>query len=194
MEQNINQLIGILLRAEENEIPTEVIIDSVIAYDVACVLSDELGKDFEDIGCEFEELLDTEDILGVSVDFFRGKSIYFLQPVISDDGETLRDEVAEEVYIHEDVFNLIDTKKFDGDIILMEEIEEEVSEFAEELEEYFEDATSDLIEDIHDGVIDEDFCIHCAIKEALQNAYSEGYKDTQMALRDILDENIERME
>lgn len=193
MEQNINELVGLFLKAEENEIPIELIIDSDTAYDVACILRDELDKNFEDIGCEFEELLETRYILGVSVDFFRGKSIYFLQPVIASNGETLCDEVAEEVYIHEDVFECIDTDKFTGDIILLEEIEED-SELAEELEEYFEDATSDLIENIHDGSVDEDFCIHCAIKDALRESYLEGYKKSQEVLRDALNENLESME
>lgn len=194
MEQNIDKLVGLFLQAEEMEESIEVIIDSEIAYEIATKLYDELDKNFEtEEDNEFENLLIEEDILGVSMYMLNGESVYFLEPVFNDKGITLYGE-SDKYFIHEDVIDIIDTDRLYGEIIIIEEEIETETDIADELEEVFDDISNDLVDEISECIDEEDYCVHCAIKERLSEVYLIGYKKAQEMMRDALTENLENME
>ena len=68
----VNEIVGLLLEAEEQEVNLEVILDSDLAYDVAKELQYTFGKKFcMDSEDDFEIDLSENDILGVAVSVYK---------------------------------------------------------------------------------------------------------------------------
>ena len=193
-KEKVDILTEILLEAEENHESVELILDADLAFDVAVTLQDELGKRFceED---EFDYLLEHSDILSLAITRDEFGTLYFLSEAIYE-GITLESE-ADTFYIHENVYDKLDTDRLMGDIIVLKESDDEDLEgeygMKAKLDEMFEDIVSDMIDEIQEIEYEDDFCLHCSLKEAVQRGYIQGYKMAQTMLRNALDENLENM-
>ena len=193
----VDKLVGIMLQAEENHESVEIIGDADLIYDIAVELQDELGKRFyqeceED---EFDYLLEHSDILSLAITRDEFGALYFLSEAIYE-GITLESE-ADTFYIHENVYDKLDTDRLIGDVIILKEFndsegEEETMEA--ELDEMFEDIVSDMIDEIKEIECEDDFCLHCSLKEAVQRGYIEGYKKSMEMMRNALNENLNNMQ
>ena len=191
----VDKLVGIMLEAEENHESVEIIGDTDLIYDVAVTLQDELGKRFceED---EFDYLLEHSDILSLAITRDEFGALYFLSEAIYE-GVTLESE-ADTFYIHENVYDKLDTDRLIGDVVILKEIDDKYLEGDEdsmeaELYEIFEDIVSDMIDEIQEIECEEDFCLHCSLKEAVQRGYVQGYRKSMEMMRNALDENLENM-
>lgn len=191
MEQKVDRLVGLFLQAELNEEAIEVIIDSETAYHVAGRLYLEFDRDFEiEEEYEFDRLLETEDILGVSMYFYEGESHYVLQSLIMSNGDTVYDE-SDKFYIHEDIIDDINAGKLSGEIVILKEDSESEED---ELGDIFDDVSNDLVDEIVECIEEDDFCMHCAIKERLSEMYLRGYKQGLKTIRDSITDSLENME
>ena len=192
----VDKLVGIMLEAEENHESVEIIGDTDLIYDVAVTLQDELGKRFceED---EFDYLLEHSDILSLAITRDEFGALYFLSEAIYE-GVTLESE-ADTFYIHENVYDKLDTDRLIGDVIILKEfnddeyLEGDEDSMEAELYEIFEDIVSDMIDEIQEIECEEDFCLHCSLKEAVQRGYVQGYRKSMEMMRNALDENLENM-
>lgn len=189
----IESLVGIMLEAEEQCKIVKIIGDTDLLYDVAVELQDELGKNFY-YECEeddFDWLLQHTDILTIS----KTRDMYFLSETVCN-GVTLENE-ADIFYIHENVFDRIDTDRLIGDIIVLKELDDsEDCDYTDSIEngieEIFEDIVDDMLDELKETNEDE-ICTHCVLKEAVQRGYVEGYRKAQEMLRNALNENLEKM-
>lgn len=196
--EKVETLVGIMLEAEEDYETVEIIGDSDLIYDVAVELQDELVKRFyyeckED---DFDYLLEHADILSISTSRDEDGILYFLSESVYN-GVTLESE-ADTFYIHENVLDKLDTDRLIGDVVILKEIDDKYLEGDEdsmeaELYEIFEDIVSDMIDEIQEIECEEDFCLHCSLKEAVQRGYVQGYRKSMEMMRNALDENLENM-
>jgi hypothetical protein len=190
--EKVEALTGLMLEAEENYEIVKIIGDADLIYDVAIELQDALGKRFY-YECEtddFDYLLEHADILSISTSRDENGILYFLSEVIYD-GVTLESE-ADTFYIHENVFDALDTDRLFGEIVLLKEYDESCEDNVEnELEETFEEIVDDAMSEI-DGCVEnnEEFCLHCIIKDSVKAGYLEGYRKAQEMLRNALNENL----
>lgn len=193
----VNEIVGLLLEAEEQEVNLQVILDSDLAYDVAKELQYTLGKEFcMDSEDDFEIDLNENDILGVAVSVYEdGEVEYFLQPVMNDDGETYGDEVSDIVFVQDEIVDCLDLDEFHCEVVILEEMEnDEVSEecnqdcdncpYNEDIDQE-EDVTEvlfdELMSSIDDLEKDENLAenifdlIFDKLDEAYDIGFSEGY-------------------
>lgn len=131
---------------------------------------------------EFEELYNT-DILLISKSYWNNKEHYSIESAYGYDHlKTI--EGQDVVFVEEDLIDSDELRKYiDCPIVTLGE-----SEYSDEdeLEELFEELTLDVLEDILENQDDEDFCLHCAIKDAIVEAYEIGRHDQiEDNLRDI---------
>ena len=186
-------LLGIFLEAEEIEEEISMILDSSIAYDLAIELKDDFGKEIFSEGTyhyDFEYLKDTYDILTLTVTFKEDKTpLYFLEETLLDDDTTIYTE-ADTFYIQEELIDIINIDRLNGDIYTMEVYEDLEHCYDEELEEdeyddeitvedELEELLQDTLEDIENGECDCDKCIYEKIMDMLLSAYYMGVEDTE---------------
>jgi hypothetical protein len=179
--ERVYRLTGLLLDAEENYESIELILDADLAYDVAVTLQDELGKDFfnESEEDDFDYLLKNHDILGITVARYDNKITYFLEEV-NYNGLTLESEM-DSYYIQDYLLDCLDLDRLHGDKYIIKEFED--SDEEDELEELFEELTCEVLQDVLDNEDCEDFCLHCAIKDAIQEAYEIGFVDGKQDMK-----------
>ena len=159
---------------------------------ISFILSNDKALEFverlETLGCkfneydtfsfkEFEELYNT-DILLISKSYWDNKEHYNLESAYGYDHlKTI--EGQDVVFIEEDLIDADELKEYiDCPIVTL--TEKEYSGDEDELDELFEELTSDLLEDIMNNQDDEDFCLHCAIKDIVTEAYEIGFRDCIM--------------
>ena len=124
---------------------------------------------------EFEELYNT-DILLISKSYWNGKEHYELESAydINDNLKTI--EGQDVVFVEDELIDSDELREYiDCPIVTLGE--SEYSEDDEELENLFEELTQEVIEAINDNMDDRDFCPHCAIKDAIIEAYEIGLHD-----------------
>lgn len=206
----VNEIVGLLLEAEEQEVNLEVILDSDLAYDVAKELQYTFGKKFcMDSEDDFEIDLSENDILGVAVSVYEdGEVEYFLQPVMNDNGETYGDEASDIVFVQDEIVDCLDLDAFDCEVVILEEMEDdEISEecfedcsncpYAEDYDEeedvvevLFDELMSsinelekdeDLVENILDLIFDK-------LSESYDMGIEDGYDIAVEEIQDTLDD------
>ena len=124
---------------------------------------------------EFEKLYNTE-ILLVSKSYWEDKEHYSLESAYGyHDLKTI--EGQDVVFVEEGLVDSDELKEhIDCPIVTLTK-----SEFSEddedELDELFEELTQEVLEDIIENQDEEDFCLHCAIKDAIIEAYEIGLHD-----------------
>ena len=123
---------------------------------------------------EFEELYNTE-ILLISKSYWNGKEHYSLESAYGYDHlKTI--EGQDVVFVEDDLISSDELKEYiDCPIVTLGE--SEYSDEDNELDELFEELTQELIENIAENMEDRDFCPHCAIKDAIIEAYEIGLHD-----------------
>jgi hypothetical protein len=193
-KDKVDKIVGLLLENEELETNCQVILDSELAYDVAKELYYKLDKPFlieeED---QFEKDLKENDILGVAVSIYEdGETLYFLQPIMNDEGETYEDEVNEALYIQDDLLDCVDVEEFRiADIYILTECDEnccdcescknkqEYSEYEREMDDYLDESIFEVHKYFADTLIehgeDEDFDFHELIDEIIYMAFFKGF-------------------
>jgi hypothetical protein len=177
-KEKVEILTGLMLRAEEENERIELILDADLAFDIAVELQCELGKRFycecdED---EFDYLLTHEDILSLTTSRDDKGILYFLSE--TKYGDITLESEADVFYIHENVFDKIDTNRLIGEIAILQECddtEEDMDE--EELDELIEELTGEVLQAIIDNQDNPEFCLHCEIKDAITEAYEIGFRD-----------------
>ncbi|MBY6838825.1 hypothetical protein [Clostridium botulinum] len=173
----MEELIGLFLEAEEFEENINIILDSNVAYELAKILKDDLEKNFfceaeendydKEIEIDFKDLLINNDILSVAVMYENGHPLYFLQEAMYE--EITAECDADTFYVQDNLLDVLDINRLNGDIVKFELEDEEVDEFEDMLEERTDDLINKLLENKD--------CVHCLIKEALEDIYYKGYND-----------------
>lgn len=125
---------------------------------------------------EFEELYNT-DILLISKSYWDNKEHYNLESAYGYDHlKTI--EGQDIVFVEEDLIDSDELKEYiECPIVTLSETEYFEDEEDDELEELFEELVSEVMEDIVETQDDEDFCLHCAIKEKITEAYEIGFRE-----------------
>ncbi|MBN1076076.1 hypothetical protein DVV91_17285 [Clostridium botulinum] len=179
----MEELIGLFLEAEEFEENINIILDSNVAYELAKILKDDLEKKFyseaeekdydKEIERDFKDLLINNDILSVAVMYENGHPLYFLQEAMYE--EITAECDADMFYVQDNLLDVLDINRLNGDIVKFElEYKDEYNE--EEVDEFeymLEEQTDELLEKI----LEDKDCVHCLIKEALEDIYYRGYND-----------------
>lgn len=132
---------------------------------------------------EFEELYNT-DILLISKSYWDNKEHYNLESAYGYDHlKTI--EGQDVIFVEDDLIDSNELKEYiDCPIVTLGK--KEYMDEDDELDELFEELTKDLIEDIAENQDNEDFCLHCSIKDAIIEAYEIGRHDQiEDNLRDI---------
>lgn len=181
----MEELIGLFLEAEEFEEDINVILDSDIAYELAKILKYDLEKKFysedKEIEKDFESLLMNNDILSVAVMYEDGYPLYFLQEAMYE--EITAECDADIFYIQDDLLDILDINRLNGDVVKFKpKYEDEYSEEMDEFEDMLEERTDELLEKI----LEDEDCVHCLIKESLENMYYEGYNDAINKMKEKL--------
>ena len=159
---------------ESNE-SVSIIADGDIIAEVGLDMLEE-GYEFVETGrSEILKMLRDNDILSIAKD----GCDYFIQEVFSEEGITLRDEVADRVYIQEDLLDCVDLEAFDGEIIY---ICEELDEAEEYIDKTLESMVEETLEDIEEFSDDNEFCPHCRLIDLVKEAFEFGY---EQALEDL---------
>jgi hypothetical protein len=177
-KEKVEILTGLMLRAEEENEIVEIIGDADLIYDIAVELQYELGKRFycecdED---EFDYLLAHEDILSLTTSRDDNGILYFLSE--TKYGDLTLESEADIFYIHENVFDKIDTDRLIGEIAILQECDDSEDDTdEEELDELFEELTGEVLQAIVDNQDNPEFCLHCEIKDAIAEAYEIGLCD-----------------
>lgn len=193
-KDKVDKIVGLLLENEEFETNCEVILDSELAYDVAKELYYKLDKYFLiEEKDQFEKDLKENDILGVALLVHGdGQAEYFLQRIMSDEGETYPDEITQVLYIQDDLLDCVDVKEFKiADIYILTECDEnccdcescknkqEYSEYEREMDDYLEESMFEVHKYFADMLIehgeDEDFDFHELIDEIIYMAFFKGF-------------------
>lgn len=123
---------------------------------------------------EFEELYNT-DILLISKSYWDDEEHYSLESAYGYDHlKTI--EGQDVVFVEEDLIDSDELKEYiDCPIVTL--TEKEYLDDEDELDDLFEELTQELIEDIVENQDEEDFCLHCTIKDAIIEAYKIGLHD-----------------
>lgn len=177
------------------ELISEIIMEAEVNTSFIADAKDIVATYFEmrDMGFEFFEentvedvleQLEENDILAITKMIDDGYVEYFVEEVFGKNGETLLDDVTEEVYVVDELADCIDFNKYENaDVILVGEDEKDYNEDVDyAVEETIENITNELIEDLNEFVDESDFCPHCAIKDSIEQAFYEGYA---MAIEDL---------
>ena len=168
-----NNLLKLFLEAEKERREISVILDSEIAYELACELKDEYDRKFNEECYPCEDLLQ-EDILSVSMYYDSDEGyVYFIENTLADNGDTLISE-SNSIYIQDELLDCLELEKLIGEkyIIKMVDDEDYANEEDEDLDELLEQITQDLLEELED----EENCIHCTIKEYLKAMVDLGFE------------------
>lgn len=182
-KQRVDKYVGVVLQAIECEQSIQLIMDSSLAYDVSKELYYIDKSKFEDYTEDmFDELLAENDILSVCVvNSSDGSVRLFLQEVFDMKGNTLPDEDSDFILIEENLLDCIDTSVYEcvvGVICESDKTDEEIVDNEEdELENLFEELVDDIMQDILDNEDNSEFCLHCCVKDVIQEAYQIGYRD-----------------
>lgn len=193
-KEKVDKLVGHLLKSEEKGIDCQLVLDSELAYDVAKELLYKFDKPFvieeED---EFEKDLKENDILGVALSVYKdGEIMYFLQPVMTDEGETYEDEITEILYIQDDLLDCVDIYQFvKADIFIIKEdsieelkcncrnCDEEYLEFAEEMDDYVDEKIADIhcyfVDKLIENEDNVEFDFSDLMDDILRIAFMEGF-------------------
>jgi len=124
---------------------------------------------------EFEELYN-EEILLISKSYSNGKEHYSLESAYGYNHlKTI--EGQDVVFVEDGVVSKDELKEYISCPIVTLGEKEYSDEEEDELEELFEELTQEAIEDIIENQDEEDFCVHCAIKDAIRESYEIGYRD-----------------
>jgi len=126
-KEKIDKIIGIILNSVENELSSNLILDSEIAYDIAKELLYKFDANFEYQDSNiFDELLEENDILSLFTTCSEdGKVRHFLGTIFDNDGMTYPDEDSDIIYIQDSLYDCIDTDVFEGQVsILVDDVEE----------------------------------------------------------------------
>lgn len=179
----MEELIGLFLEAEEFEENINIILDSNVAYELAKILKDDLEKKFyseaeekdydKEIERDFKDLLINNDILSVAVIYEGGYALYFLQEAMYE--EITAECDADIFYVQDDLLDILDINRLNGDIVKFElEYEDEYNE--EKMDE-FEDMLEEQTDELLEKILEDKDCVHCLIKESLEDMYYRGYND-----------------
>ncbi|OSA92840.1 UNVERIFIED_ORG: hypothetical protein B2H93_13520 [Clostridium botulinum] len=173
----MEELIGLFLEAEEFEEDINVILDSDVAYELAKILKDDLEKNFfcedKEIEKDFESLLMNNDILSVAVMYENGHPLYFLQEAMYE--EITAECDADIFYIQDDLLDILDINRLNGDVVKFKPKYE--AKYNEEEMDEFEDMLEERTNELLHKILEDEDCVHCLIKESLENMYYEGYND-----------------
>jgi len=133
----LDQIIGLILNAVENEQSVNLILENNIAYDVSKELLYVLDANFEyQDGNDFDKLLEENEILSLCMIFSEDGDVrYMLQPACNNDGMTYPDEDSEIIYIQDSLYDCIDEDVFDGQIAILVDSEEEFNRIIEALKD-----------------------------------------------------------
>lgn len=196
--EKINKLAEILMELEEDGTSGQVILDAELAYDLAIELRDKFDKPFLiEYDDQFEIDLKENDILGVAVNVYDdGEVEYFLQPVLSEEGETWKDEASEVILIQDDLMDCIEVDKFEGRVLsFTEETEQEcngdcenckVNEDNFEEEDLSEVLADEMLTSIAEFALEDRELAYQIICEKIEEAYQIGRED----FRDELQESL----
>ncbi|NFH01963.1 hypothetical protein FC831_17150 [Clostridium botulinum] len=146
------------------------------AEDIANVVLDLMydGVNFNCDKNEVLELLDNNDILQISKLIYKNGTLnYFIDRIFDKYGNTMPDEL-ETFYIDSNLLDCIDIEMLEGDIV---SIEYEDCEYNEEEIDKSEDVLEERIEDLINKLLENKDCVHCLIKESLEDMYYKGYND-----------------
>jgi len=123
---------------------------------------------------EFEELYN-EEILLISKSYWDDKEHYCLESAYGYDHLKIIED-QDVVFVEEDLIDADELKEYiDCPIVTL--TEKEYSDEEDELDDLFEELTQEVIDDIVENQDDSDFCLHCAIKDAIIEAYEIGLHD-----------------
>jgi hypothetical protein len=175
-KQRIDTYTGVILKAIECEQSIQLILDSSIAYDVAKELYYMNKSKFEYYTEDmFDELLAENDILSVCVlNSSDGKVRLFLQEVFDVEGNTMEDEDSDFILIEENLLDCVDIKAFECIVgVICEENQASYESDDEDIDDLLEELTEEVISEIRE----DERCVHCIIKEKLQEAYEIGVGD-----------------
>ncbi|WP_252251359.1 hypothetical protein [Clostridium sp. VAP52] len=177
----MEELIGLFLEAEEFEENINIILDSNVAYKLAKILKDDLEKKFyseaeekdydKEIERDFKDLLINNDVLSVAVMYENGHPLYFLQEAMYE--EITAECDADMFYVQDILLDVLDINRLNGDIVKFElEYEDEYNE--EKMDE-FEDMLEEQTDELLEKILEDKDCVHCLIKESLEDMYYRGY-------------------
>lgn len=193
--EKINKLANILMKLEKQGISVQAILDAELAYDLAVELRDKFNKPFLiEYDDQFEIDLKENDILGVAVSVYEdGEVEYFLQPVLADNGETLRDESNEVILVQDDLMDCIDVFKFEGKVLSFSE--ETKCDCCEEDDTEEESVIDILMDEFLDSASELDINKECflyhlfdLVYAKLGEAYQCGKDETIFNAHEKLDE------
>lgn len=177
-KEKVNAYTDTVKEAIKSEISIQVILNSELAYDVAKELyyDDKYKHRFEEYTEDmFDELLAENDILSVCVlNSSDGKVRLFLQEVFDVEGNTMEDEDSDFILIEENLLDCVDIKAFECIVgVICEENQASYESDDEDIDDLLEELTEEVISEIRE----DERCVHCIIKEKLQEAYEIGVGD-----------------
>ncbi|WP_252241657.1 hypothetical protein [Clostridium sp. ZBS18] len=182
----MEELIGLFLEAEEFEENINIILDSNVAYELAKILKDDLEKNFfceaeekdydKEIEKDFKDLLINNDILSVAVMYEDEHPLYFLQEAMYE--EITAECDADMFYVQDNLLDVLDINRLNGDIVKFNlDYEDESYECNEEEVDEFEDMLEERTDELINKMLEDKDCVHCLIKESLEDVYYRGYND-----------------
>lgn len=152
------------------------------AEDIANVVLDLMydGVNFNCDKNEVLELLDNNDILQISKLIYKNGTLdYFIDRIFDKYGNTMPDEL-ETFYIDSNLLDCIDIDMLEGDIVSIEDECDgncEDYEYNEEQIDESEDMLEERTDDLINKLLENKDCVHCLIKESLEDIYYKGYND-----------------
>jgi len=124
---------------------------------------------------EFEELYNT-DILLISKSYWDDEEHYSLESAYGYDHlKTI--EGQDVVFVEEDLIDSDELKEYINCPIVTLTEKEYSEDEEDELDNLFEELTQEVFDDIIENQDDEEFCLHCSIKDAIIKAYEIGLID-----------------
>jgi hypothetical protein len=182
-----------------------LILSNDVALNVVNRLHDKGIKfnELDDIS-KLEYLFDEETILLITKAIISNEVHYYVEDVYGNDRlKSIEDN--EVTYVENDLLNEIEMKKYisgkivimniyDNDDIIPEDDEdyEESEDIANDLEAEFESIVEETLEFLEENQ-DEDFCLHCVLKDLVAKGYMIGYKNSMLMMKNALEDNLDNM-
>lgn len=160
-------------------------VDSIVyigkVKDIAEIYFEMLDEDyhfFKEDDYEIEDILyglEGEDIISITKNQYKdGEIEYFVEEMFNDEGEQIYTD-SEVVLIDEELIDELDLDAFEDGIIvisMVDDYEDSEEDSEDDLDDILEDMTEELLEDL----TDDELCVHCTIKDFLEEAYLSGYE------------------
>ena len=187
----------------ENEVDTEKIYEDYIQAlltildkfdNITFILSNDMALDLvtkiEELGYKFNEEdefsfkafeeLYNEDVLMISKYKYEGKYTYILESAYGYEHlKSIQEGETDIVFVEDGVISKEEIKQYiDCDVVSLFESEEDCfDDEDDDLDELFEELTEEVLDDIMENQDEFDFCLHCTIKDIIQEAYELGFGD-----------------